>query len=606
MMIDALSLLAEVVGARQPAQALRHCLGRLLAAGGTEAAAAGVALFESVWHTLPPFEDDRIPQVAADLYARCGERDGAFLMAGLAAQLQRSSRAAPAGSAPADDVARRAAAIAADREYSSALLHALELLEQPQDWAGSAALFEAVWPCVPPMVEYWVYYRMAQVYAALGRRLACMLMAGIAAQIEPGTPVSDMPYRHVLNWFRDQARWRDAALLWQRRSALCPDPALLSAAEAAALLEAGGPLPRVQPPSGRRDHPVIEGSTRPGAKWRSYGGEAECLQQLRGPMQRPAIQISELIDAEVLLDRGAVAVLGPDGVPHIDLSLRDYPAMVRRQLDETQRAGRPVEELNVDEAVLIADEFSGPNLCHFMLDQASRLALYRSAGVDVSAVTVIGPEMRTEYQHVAGGRQGIRSYIASTRRARVRVGRLWVSSNCRALRHPAHWGSQWAVDAVRGGFDLTRRAPERRLLISRADSSVRRIVNHDEVAALLGTFGFETIVPGRMRFTEQIAAFRDAAFVVGPHGAGMANILFCAPRTQVLEVFHPLYGTWAYAMIAPPLGLEYAAMVARDGESDEPQYNDPRLPQERRNQYSGRDMRVDLDQLCQWLLESGA
>ena len=59
-------------------------------------------------------------------------------------------------------------------------------------------------------------------------------------------------------------------------------------------------------------------------------------------------------------------------------------------------------------------------------------------------------------------------------------------------------------------------------------------------------------------------------------------------------------------MVAPPLGLDYASMVGRDGESDDPQYNDPSLPQARRNEHAGRDMRVDLDQLCQWLLETGA
>ena len=109
-----------------------------------------------------------------------------------------------------------------------------------------------------------------------------------------------------------------------------------------------------------------------------------------------------------------------------------------------------------------------------------------------------------------------------------------------------------------------------------------------------------------MSFADQIAAFRDATHIVGPHGAGMANIVFCGAGAHVLEVFHPLYGTWAYAMVAPPLGLDYASMVGRDGESDDPQYNDPSLPQARRNEHAGRDMRVDLDQLCQWLLETGA
>jgi capsular polysaccharide biosynthesis protein len=599
------ALLSEIVTARQPAQALRHTLERLLADTCPEAAHAGAALFESVWYTLPPFEDDGIAEAAAQLYRRAGRPDGAFLMAGLAAQLRGVPAQLAAPTPATAGIAARADAVPLGPHAGAAVLHALEQLEPASDWAGSAALFERVWPRVAPMLEFWVYYRVAHVYAAMGRHRASALMAGIAVQIEPATPVSDAAYRRVLYWFENQNRVRDAAMLCRRRAALCPQSALLPPEEYETLLASAGALPDPMPPAGRSDRQVFAASVRPPAKWRSYGGDPESLRELRGAMPREAISVAEITDAEVLLDRGAVAVFGPDGLPHIDLSLRDYPAMVRRALDEARRAGGAVEEISLDEAVLAADEFSGPNLCHFMFDHASRMAVYRAAGIDTGAVAVIGPELRAEYQFMVGEQAGMRNYVASTRRARLRVGRLWVSSNCRALRHPAHWGSDWAVGVARGGFDLTRQTP-RRLLISRADSPFRRIANEAEVAEVLGAFGFETIVPGRMSFADQIAAFRDATHVVGPHGAGMANIVFCGAGAHVLEAFHPLYGTWAYAMVAPPLGLDYASMVGRDGESDDPQYNDPSLPQARRNEHAGRDMRVDLDQLCQWLLETGA
>jgi len=63
---------------------------------------------------------------------------------------------------------------------------------------------------------------------------------------------------------------------------------------------------------------------------------------------------------------------------------------------------------------------------------------------------------------------------------------------------------------------------------------------------------------------EQIAAFRDATHVISPHGAGLANMLWCAPRRAGPRVFHPHYGTWAYAMLNDVLDVEYATLVARD------------------------------------------
>ena len=196
---------------------------------------------------------------------------------------------------------------------------------------------------------------------------------------------------------------------------------------------------------------------------------------------------------------------------------------------------------------------------------------------------MIGPALRMEYQRDTLARIGVGGWHATDAPARLRVGRLFVASTCRHLRHPAHWGSDWAIGDMRALFDLAPRARTRRLLVSRADAAVRRVVNEAGARiALLAPLGFETIVPGRLSFAEQIAAFRDATHVVAPHGAGLANILFCAPRTHVLEVFHPHYGTWAYAMAAATLGLDYASLVARDGASDAAEFNDPDLGLARR------------------------
>jgi capsular polysaccharide biosynthesis protein len=161
------------------------------------------------------------------------------------------------------------------------------------------------------------------------------------------------------------------------------------------------------------------------------------------------------------------------------------------------------------------------------------------------------------------------------------------------------------VHAARAPFDLVPRAPGRRLLLSRRDSPWRRIRNEEPIFHLLEPLGFELIVPGALSFDEQISAFRDATHIVSPHGAGLANILWCAPGTHVLEVFHPHYGTWAYGMLNDVLDLNYATLVARDADSDAPEFNDPTLPREQTVPHAGRDTWVDPDELERWLIESG-
>ena len=105
-----------------------------------------------------------------------------------------------------------------------------------------------------------------------------------------------------------------------------------------------------------------------------------------------------------------------------------------------------------------------------------------------------------------------------------------------------------------------------------------------------------------MTYDEQVAAFRDAAEVVGVHGAALAHVVLCAPGTRVLEIFHPLYATSAYALVANGVGLRYATMVAADGYSDDAAFNDPASTGVTLSrQAMDRDVRVDIAELARWL-----
>ena len=48
-------------------------------------------------------------------------------------------------------------------------------------------------------------------------------------------------------------------------------------------------------------------------------------------------------------------------------------------------------------------------------------------------------------------------------------------------------------------------------------------------------------VQGEGRVLEQMRVFASARGVLGPHGAGFANLVFCAPRTAVVEIGWKVY-----------------------------------------------------------------
>jgi len=106
----------------------------------------------------------------------------------------------------------------------------------------------------------------------------------------------------------------------------------------------------------------------------------------------------------------------------------------------------------------------------------------------------------------------------------------------------------------------------RRIYISRADAAIRRVTNEAEIAELLRGHGFEVVTPGRLSFPAQAAAFHSADIVVSPHGAGLANLMFCRPNTRVLEIFASNFIDEGFLKLAKAVELHYDYFVAGSGD----------------------------------------
>ncbi len=115
--------------------------------------------------------------------------------------------------------------------------------------------------------------------------------------------------------------------------------------------------------------------------------------------------------------------------------------------------------------------------------------------------------------------------------------------------------SKWSLDFLRNWFSPGQ--PKRRFFISRRDASMRRILNEEEFAPLLEKYGFETVVPGKLSFAEQVALFRDAEVILAPHGAGLSNIVFAPSTAKVIEIYSPRSTCVCYWVLANQLGMPY-------------------------------------------------
>jgi len=112
----------------------------------------------------------------------------------------------------------------------------------------------------------------------------------------------------------------------------------------------------------------------------------------------------------------------------------------------------------------------------------------------------------------------------------------------------------------------------RRLYISRRDAGARRLVNEDDVSALLERHGFETIVLTGQPVAEQIALFASASHVVGAHGAGLGNVIFCPNNAALCELQMSSSINWSIRRLAAVFGLRYGCILGKANDDTAPVY----------------------------------
>lgn len=126
-----------------------------------------------------------------------------------------------------------------------------------------------------------------------------------------------------------------------------------------------------------------------------------------------------------------------------------------------------------------------------------------------------------------------------------------------------------SIDAIRTlrSWFLPAAAPLRsggsRVFISRSDANGRRLLNQPELEQEIARRGFQILRLETLGFPEQVALFADAEVVIGPHGAGFANAIFCPPGATLGELFGPDYHPSFFCSLAARCGLRYGAYRAR-------------------------------------------
>ncbi len=104
--------------------------------------------------------------------------------------------------------------------------------------------------------------------------------------------------------------------------------------------------------------------------------------------------------------------------------------------------------------------------------------------------------------------------------------------------------------------------------ISRRDAVSRPLINNAELEARLLQSGFDIVATGELTLRAQIALFANAKIVVGQHGAGLINAIFCEPGAVLIELF-PEYMLQAHFWTAASLvGVRYGFVSGTSFDAD--------------------------------------
>ncbi|HEY4248491.1 MAG TPA: glycosyltransferase family 61 protein [Lacunisphaera sp.] len=101
-----------------------------------------------------------------------------------------------------------------------------------------------------------------------------------------------------------------------------------------------------------------------------------------------------------------------------------------------------------------------------------------------------------------------------------------------------------------------------RIYISRTGAKRRHVTNEPRLWCALESRGFIKLHLEELTWTEQITAFHSAKVIIAPHGAGLANLVFCRPGTKIVELFHRSYVNPCYWQLASLQALDYRPLVS--------------------------------------------
>lgn len=200
---------------------------------------------------------------------------------------------------------------------------------------------------------------------------------------------------------------------------------------------------------------------------------------------------------------------------------------------------------------------------HFMLETLPQALRIKQAEPSVSFLTTERP-----FPFAQGLLDSLGIEVEVVPRDTVIAGaRVWFCEGFpRDRTHPAD--IQMIHETFTGMYPCDSRSLGTRVYVSRAKSG-RPLRDEPVLERFLESRGFSVVYLEDLPFDEQVRTLNRADIVIGPHGAGLGNVVFMRPGGHVLEIATGECWTNAYRRLAHVRGQSYDLLMLETVDNSE-------------------------------------
>ena len=230
---------------------------------------------------------------------------------------------------------------------------------------------------------------------------------------------------------------------------------------------------------------------------------------------------------------GGKAVISPDNKLLWDVSVEwgKYPA--EHSIFQEKKLPPLVK---TDKTVAVLNHPAAYNYYHWMLEVLARIHLLQESRLKIDKYIINHRALPFQLETLM--KCGLAPYktIQPDNRFHLQAEKLIVPSY-------VNLPNLWSVNFVRNKFlshsNMIRVDGYERIYIRRR--AYRKVINEEEILSILDRYKFKSIVLETIHLKKQLEIFYNAKLIIAPHGAGLANLVFCKPGTTVIELFSPSF-----------------------------------------------------------------